>query len=108
MSEKEISETKVLVGGKLVTLEQLKQTYADIMVGGTPGNVRVMDTLSVADRPLDRDDVAKKAKLTKGYTRSVLKRLIKKDLVMEFRMGGRLLYYLLTEKGFDFYKKMKK
>ena len=108
MSDKEISETKVLVSGKLVTLEELKQTYADIMVGGTPGNVRVMDTLATADRPLNRDNIAKKAKLTSGYTRSVLKRLIKKGLVMEFRMGGRILYYLLTESGFNFYKKMKK
>jgi len=106
MSE-ENKETKVLVGGELITFEQLKQKYADLMVSGTSGNVRVIDILATADRPLNRGDIAKNSKLTKGYARDVLKRLIEKGLVMEFRMGGRTLYYLLTEKGFNFYKKLK-
>ena len=107
MNEEETSETKVLVNGKLITLEELKQKYTNIIVGETPSNVRVMDTLATADKPLSRRDIAQKIKLTRGYTRNVLKRLIKKGLVMEFRMGGRTLYYLLTEKGFNFYRKLK-
>jgi len=106
MSEKE-SETKVIVGGKPITLEELKKKYSAITIAGTPGNVRVMDVLATTDKPLDRRDIANKTQMTSGYTRDILKKLMKQELVLEFRMGGRILYYLLTEKGFSFYKKLK-
>jgi len=106
--EKEKQEIRVLVGGKLVTLEDLKKEYVEIAIAGTPGDMRLLEALAAADKPLTRHDIAKKAQLSSVYAIDILKRLMKNNLVLEFRMGrGRYLYYLLTEKGIHFYKKMK-
>jgi len=108
MSKEETYKVKVFVGGKLVTLEELKQKYADMVISGIPGNIRVIETLAETDRPLNRHEIAKKVKMSPGYTRDILKHLLNKKLVVEFQMGGRVNYYLLTEKGFNFYQKIKK
>ena len=99
MSTEEKKETKVYVDGKLVPLKQLEKEYPEISLAGTPGNVRVMETLTKAEKPLNRKEIATRTKLSAIYTRDILKSLIKQEYVLEFQMGGRTLYYLLTEKG---------
>jgi len=67
------------------------------------GNVRIVETLSKADKPLTRHDVAKRANMSVAHATNILKILAKKGYVLQFRMGrSRHKYYLLTEKGLEF------
>lgn len=102
-TKEEKAETKVLVDGKLVPLKDLERRYDEVIIAAVPGNVRIAEALLKADKPLTRHDVAKKANMSTGYATDILKRLAKKDYVLEFRMGrARHKYYLLTEKGLRF------
>ena len=47
-----------------------------------------------------------KANLSEIYTRDILKSLIEKDYVLEFQLGGRTHYFLLTEKGLKLSKEI--
>jgi len=107
--EEEEKETKVYVGGNLIPLKQLEQKYAEISIAGTPGNIKVIEILTNAEKPLTREDIAKKANMSTGYSRDILKSLIKKEYVVEFRIGkARTLYFLLTEKGLELSKEITK
>lgn len=102
-------ETKVVVDGELVPLKDLEKRYAEIFMAAVPGNVRVVEALLKADKPLTRTDVAKKANMSTAYATDILKGLAKKGYVLEFRMSrGRHKYYLLTEKGLRFSKTLVK
>jgi len=110
MDEKEEEkETKVFVGEKLVPLKDLEKQYAEITIAGVHGNVKVVQTLLKATKPLTRHDVAKQSLMSTGHSITILKQLAKRGYVIEFRMGsGRHKYYLLTEKGLRFSKKIGK
>ena len=96
-------KSKVWVDGKLVTLEELQEKYKAISVAGTPSNLRLMNVLLNADKPLTRRDISKEIKLTTSYTTTLLKKLVEQELVLEFDMeGSNFKYYLLTEKGHEF------
>ena len=102
-TKEEKAETKVVVEGKLIPLKALEKRYAETIMAAVPGNVRIVEALLKADKPLTRHDVAKKANMSSAYATDILKRLAKKDYVLEFRMGrSRYKYYLLTEKGLRF------
>jgi len=104
MSEEEV---KVVIGGKLVSLKDLEKQYADISISGAPGNVKVMQVLTKTEKPLTRQDIAKQVKMTVGYVASLLKRLVKQEYVLELEIRKvRNKYYLMTEKGFSFFKKL--
>jgi len=99
----EKAETKVLVNGKLVPLKDLERRYAEVIIAAVPGNVRIVEALLKADKPLTRHDVAKRANMSAAHATNILKSLTKKDYILEFRMGrSRHKYYLLTEKGLKF------
>jgi len=99
----EKAETKVVMDGKLVPLKDLEKRYAETIMAAVPGNVRVVEALLKADKPLTRIDVAKNASMSTAYATDILKKLAKKGYVLQFRMGGgRYKYYLLTEKGLRF------
>jgi len=105
MNEEKEEETKVLVGGRLITLKTLKQKYADITIADTPGNFKVIETLEKTDKPLTRHDMAKITNMTPSYVASILKKLIEKQYITKFRIGrSKILYYLLTEKGYNLSK----
>jgi predicted transcriptional regulator len=106
MSKEEQRDTKVFVKGQLVPLKDLEKQYPQISLSGTRGNIKVVDILIDAQKPLNRREIAKSAGMTEGYTRDILKRLIKKGYAIEFRLGGRALYYLLTEKGLKLAKEV--
>lgn len=106
MAEEEKKETKVYVKGKLVPLKELKEEYPEMILAGKPSNVRVIETLTKAEKPLNRQDIAEKTGLSAGYARDILKTLVEKDYVLEFQIGGRTLYYLLTEKGLKLSKEI--
>ena len=96
---------KVWVNGKMVTLEELQDKYKALSVAGTPSNLRIMNVLFNADKPLTRRDISKEIKLTTSYTTTLLKKLVEQELVLEFDMeGSNYKYYLLTEKGHNFIK----
>ena len=100
-------EEKVYVEGKLIPVKELERKYPEISLAGTPGNIKVIETLTKAEKPLAKADIAKKTNISEGYTRDILKTLIKKKYVLEFRIGrARTLYYLLTEKGLRLSKKI--
>ncbi|MFX0198662.1 MAG: helix-turn-helix domain-containing protein [Candidatus Hodarchaeota archaeon] len=61
--------------------------------------MQVIQELTEAEKPLSIKEIATRTNLSKIYTRGILKSLIKQEYVLEFKMGGRTLYYLLTEKG---------
>ena len=96
----------VWINGKLVTLEELQEQFKAISIAGVPSNLRIMEVLSKAKKPLTRQDVAKEVKMTTSYTTTLLKRLVKEELVLEFDMEkSNFKYYLLTEKGYNLIKK---
>jgi DNA-binding MarR family transcriptional regulator len=99
MGEEEKKETKVYVKGKLVPVKELEKVYPEISLANKPSNVRVIEVLTKAEKPLNRKDIADRTGLSGGYTRDVLKKLAKKGYVLEFQLGGRTLHFLLTEKG---------
>ena len=102
-AKEEKAETKVVVDGKLISLKDLEKRYAEVVMAAVKGNVRIVETLLKADKPLTRHDVAKIANMSTAYASDILKRLAKKGYVLEFRMGrSRHKYYLLTEKGLKF------
>jgi len=106
MSEEEKKETLVYVKGKLVPLKELEKEYPEISLSSSSANVRVIETLTKTEKPLNRSEIAKKTGLSEAYTRDVLKRLSRKDYVLEFRLGGRTRYFLLTEKGLKLSKEI--
>lgn len=99
MSVEEKKETLVYVKGKLVPLKELEKEYPSIVISSSSANVRVIETLTKAEKPLNRKEIANKANLSEIYTRDILKTLVGKDYVLEFQLGGRTHYFLLTEKG---------
>lgn len=106
MSKTEEKETKVYVKGKLVPLKELEKDYPQLVLAGTAGNIRVFEILSQAEKPLNRKEIAERTGLSTGYARDILKRLVKEDCVLEFQIGGRTLYYLLTERGLEVSKEI--
>ena len=107
MSKIEEKETMVYVKGKLTPLRQLEREYAEISIAGTRGNIKIIEVLTKAEKPLSKVDIANKANMSLGYTRDILKPLVKKKYVLEFRIGrARILYYLLTEKGLKLSEKI--
>jgi predicted DNA-binding transcriptional regulator len=105
----EEKEIVVYVEGKLVPLKQLQKRYEDISLAGTPGNVKVMDVLVKAEKPLNKAEIAKRAGLSEAYVRDKLKVFLKGKYVLEFRMGKpRTFYYLLTEGGLKLSKEITK
>lgn len=99
MSRDEKRETKVYVQGKLIPLKELEKEYPEMSLAGIPSNVKVIETLTKAEKPLNRKAIAERTGLSVGYTRDVLKTLTKKGYILEFQLTGRTRYYLLTEKG---------
>lgn len=106
MSKEEEKETKVYVKGKLIPLKDLEKEYPEIRLSSSPANVRVVEVLTKTEKPLSRSEIAKSTNLSGGYTRDVLKRLVKHGYVLEFRLGGRTSYFLLTEKGLKLFKQI--
>lgn len=107
MSEKE--EVKVVVGGKVIPLKDLKKQYAELTISGVRGNVKLMQLLAQTEKPLTRHDIAKETNMTPGYVADRLKKLAKQGYILEFVMGKvRFKYYLLTEKGLDLLRKSTK
>ena len=106
MSAEEKKETLVYVKGKLVPLKELEKEYPAIILSSSSANVRVMETLTKAEKPLSRKEIATKAGLSEVYTRDVLKKFAEKEYVLEFQLGGRTRYFLLTEKGLKLSKEM--
>ena len=104
MSEREQEqETKVLVSGKLVPVRELEKQYPELTIAGKRGNIKVLEVLLKADKPLTREDVGKEAKMSVGYAIDILKKMVKSGYILEFQIGkGRHRYYLLTEKGVKF------
>ena len=101
-TRKDEEETMVYVEGKLISVKELEKKYEKISIGKTPGNVKIVETLSEAEKPLSKTEISKRASLSQAYVRHILKTLLKKGYVLEFRIGrGRTLYYLLTEKGVE-------
>ena len=93
---------KVWVNGKLVSLEELQEEYKSISVATAPTNIRIMEYLADAKKPLTRQDIAKHLKMTTGYTAGMLKKLVKNGFDLLFDMErSNYKYYLLTEKGFN-------
>ena len=99
MNGEEKKEVKVYVKGKLVPVKELEKEYPEISLASSSGNVRIMQILIGAEKPLSKEDIANKAGLSAGFTRTLLKKLTKNGYTLEFQLGGRVLYYLLTEKG---------
>jgi len=108
MNGEESNEVKVYVKGKLVRVSELEKEYPQISLAGSSGSKRILQVLVSTDKPLSKEDIAKKASLSAGFTRTLLKRLTKNGYTMEFQLGGRVLYYLLTEKGLRLSKEMTK
>lgn len=104
--EEEKKATIVYVKGKLVPLKELEKEYPEISLASSPANVRVIETLTKAEKPLNRKEVAKKSALSEAYTRDILKSLGKKKYILEFKLGGRTSYFLLTEKGLKLSKEI--
>jgi len=92
-------EKKVYVKGKLIPFKELAKEYPQISLTGTPSRVKLIEILIKAERPLSRKEIANKIGISAAHTRYLLKLLIKPEYVLEFHMGSRTMYYLLTEKG---------
>jgi predicted transcriptional regulator len=93
-------KSKVWIDGKLITLDELQQKYKQISVAGPSSPSRIIEVLATAKNPLTRQDIADETKLTTGYTRTLLKKMVKQGLLIEFNMKrSNANYYLLTEKG---------
>lgn len=108
MTERNKGEVKVYVKGKLIALKDLEKEYPQISLTGTPGRIRLIESLAKAEKPLTRKDIAERIGISSAHTRSLLKKLAKMSYVLEFHIGGRTLYYLLTEKGLELAKDVMK
>lgn len=106
MIEEEKEEKKVYVNGRLISISELGKEYPEISLSRSTANVKIVKTLIDAKKPLNREDIAKKAGLSKGHTIHVLKDFEAEDFVVEFQLGGRTRYYLLTEKGLKLAKEI--
>jgi predicted transcriptional regulator len=107
MNGEEKKEVKVYVQGRLVPIEELEEQYPEMSLATSSGTVRIVQALVGAEKPLNREEIAKKADLSEGFTRTLLKRLKKGDYALEFRLGGgKIFYYLLTEKGLKLSKEI--
>jgi predicted transcriptional regulator len=99
---KDSDSTIVIMGGKKTTIAEVKKSYANLEFLSKASAVDVVNILLNGKEPLNREQIAKQANLSLGYTIEVLNNLIKYDYVAQFRIGKRkLIYYALTEKGYD-------
>ena len=105
----EEKQNRVWIGGKLITLSELQQQFDVISTTGTKSSARIIEVLANADKPLTRKDIANRVKITNSYAATVLKNLIKRNLVLTFDVkGSNYMYYVLTEKGYNLSKTLKK
>lgn len=96
------SSTVVIIGGKRMTIADVKRSFADLEFLSKESSMRIVTVLMNAEEPLTREQIAEKAKLSKPYTIDILKRLINYDYIVSFHIGkGKLLYYAITEQGYD-------
>jgi len=112
MSESMATEEKsnrVWVGGKLITVSELQNQFDVISTTGEKSSARVLEVLANTDKPLTRKDIANRVKITASYAATVLKNLVKRNLVLTFDVkGSNYKFYVLTEKGYNISKTQKK
>lgn len=105
MGEKE-ENLKIVISEKVYTLEQAKKKFRYVTLSNNPNVGRILSVLSKADRPLRRTEIAERVDISRVYTIRLLNDMIDGGFVAEFRMGSRVYYYALTEKGHDTVKKI--
>lgn len=92
---------KVYLSGNLVPLETVQKKFATINV--TKNVVLVVKALSKAEKPLQTHDIKKSTGLSKPTILRILKKLMEQNFIYKFGQR-RFSSYLLTEKGYEFYK----
>jgi hypothetical protein len=96
----DVSSKVVIIGGKRLTIADVRQTFAELEFTTTIGTTKVINVLLNAQEPLTREQLAKKADLSTIYTIDILGKLMKYDYVVGFHIGKRkTIYYALTEIG---------
>lgn len=99
----------VVIGGKRITIHDVKKSFAELELLTKGGAIKIVDVLINAQEPLTREQISDKASLSMGYTVDVLNRLLAYDYVASFRIGTRkLIYYAITERGYNEITKKKR
>jgi DNA-binding transcriptional regulator GbsR (MarR family) len=102
MAIKDSDSIVVVIGGKKTTIAEVKKSYANLAFLSKTSAMNVVSVLHNSTEPLTREQIAKQAGISVGYTIEVLNNLIKFDYVANFHIGKRkLIYYALTEKGYS-------
>ena len=99
---KDQDSTIVVIGGKKITVADVKKSYASLEFLTKTSAINVVNVLLNSKEPLTREQIAKRANISVGYTVEVVNSLIKYDYITNFHIGKRkLIYYALTEKGYN-------
>lgn len=94
--------TMVIIDGKKLTISEVKRSYAKLEFLSKSSSKSIINVLLSAKEPLAREQIAARAKLSRGYTINVLNDMVRYEYVASFRIGKRkLIYYALTEKGYN-------
>ena len=94
--------TVIFIGGKKTTIGEAQKTHATLVFLSKPAAMKIVQVLLNSKEPLTREQIANQAKLSIGYIIDILDSLLKYDYVVSFRISNRrLIFYALTEKGFN-------
>ena len=97
----DLSSKVVIIGGKRLTVSDVRKSFAELEFLTKGGAMKVVDVLLNAQEPLTREQIAKKAGLSTGYTVDILNKLTTYDYVVGFHIGKRkTIYYAATEIGY--------
>ena len=94
--------TVIYIGGKKTTIGEVQKSHATLLFLSKPSAIKIAEVLLNSKEPLTREQIANQAKLSVGYTIDVLNTLLKYDYIVPFRISNRrLIFYAVTEKGFN-------
>jgi hypothetical protein len=91
--------------GEILTVEELRKRFS---LAVTINNADIIEMLLKADHPLTTKEMSEVLGLLKSAPLNVrMRKLFKEKLVVRFHLGANCFGYLLSEKGFENYKKTK-
>jgi DNA-binding transcriptional regulator GbsR (MarR family) len=98
----DVGSKVVIIGGKKLTVSDVRKSFAELEFSTTIGSRKVMDVLINTKEPLTREQISEKAKMSSGYAVQVLLKLEEFDYAVQFHIGKRkTIYYAITEQGYN-------
>lgn len=99
---------RIVIKGEEFTLEEAKTKFKSLSLVANPTANQILLMLAKAEKPLTVNEIAESIQKSGVYIHNILNDLILENLVARFRLGTRVFYHALTEKGYNVAKDFSK